>query len=120
MLTFLRQTPPAPRLTPAEISAAVAAGEATLIDVREPGEIRASGTAKGALSIPLGVIAIKADPRAPDHDPRLSTDRPVYVFCASGGRSGMAAGTLRQLGYGSVTNLGGFSDWCAAGGAVQR
>jgi len=118
MFGFLR---PAARPAPppvAEIAARVARGEVILVDVRDAGEIRASGKAKGALAIPLAALALKADPAAPDA--LLAPGRPVAVYCASGGRSGMAAKLLRRLGYDPVWNIGGLSDWIAAGGQVER
>ena len=42
------------------------AGEITLLDVREAAEVQASGTAAGALHIPLAMVPLKADPTAPD------------------------------------------------------
>jgi rhodanese-related sulfurtransferase len=37
------------------------------------------------------------------------------LYCASGGRSALAGNTLREMGYGSVYNLGGFKDLVEAG-----
>jgi rhodanese-related sulfurtransferase len=102
----------------AEISAAVARKDMVLVDVREPAEVRASGKAAGALTIPLGVLALKADPAAPDA--LLRPGKPVALYCASGGRSGMAAQVLTRLGYAPVWNIGGLADWQAAGGQVER
>ena len=47
-------------------------GQLILLDVREKGELSASGTAKGAVHIPLGLLPLKADPRSPDYDKRLA------------------------------------------------
>lgn len=95
-----------------------AQGRITLLDVREAGEVAASGTARGAVHIPLGLLAQKADPKAPDYDARLA-GRPVAVFCAAGARAGRAVDLLRQFGHDAV-NIGGFADWTANGGPVQR
>ena len=96
-----------------------ASGALTVIDVRESGELRSSGQAKGALHIPLGLLAMKANPKSPDYDARIAQDKPVAVYCASGGRSGMAAMTLKQMGYDAM-NIGGFGNWVGAGGPVSR
>jgi len=95
-------------------------GKAILIDVRDIGELKASGTVKGAKHIPLMKIAQVADSRHPDFDPDLVQTAEIAVFCASGGRSGMAAQALHQLGFGNVTNLGGFADLARAGAEVTR
>ncbi|MCZ8151477.1 MAG: rhodanese-like domain-containing protein [Rhodobacteraceae bacterium] len=93
-------------------------GKVTLLDVREMGEVSASGTAKGAVHIPLGLLPLKADPRSPDYDTRLA-GKPVAVFCAAGARAGRAVALLEQFGHDAV-NIGGFADWCGCGGEVQR
>ena len=117
MFNFLR-SPPKP-LTLAEVMAKAQAGEITLLDVREAAEVQASGTAAGALHIPLAMVPLKADPTAPDRPPGLDTAKPVAVFCASGIRSGKAVAALQKLGY-AAQNIGGFSAWVAAGGPVAR
>jgi len=98
--------------------ALAAKGEIVLLDVREAGEIASSGTAKGAVHIPLGLLPLKADPKAPDYDRRLA-GKPVAVFCAAGARAGRAVSLLEQFGHEAV-NIGGFGDWCGCGGPVQR
>lgn len=95
-------------------------GELTLIDVRDAGEIAASGKAKGALHIPLATVQFRTDPRHPDFEKALSPDKPVGIYCASGARSAMAARVLRRNGFETVHNLGRFADWSAAGGKVVR
>ena len=59
------------RIAPEDAAALLEAGDAVIVDVREPAEIAATGKAAGALEIPLGAIAARADPAAPDHDPAL-------------------------------------------------
>lgn len=108
------------RISPQDCVARHARDELTVVDVREHAELRASGTASGGLHVPLMRLADVADPRHPDHNAALNPDAPVAVFCASGGRSQMAAELLVKLGYRQVYNLGGFGDWCAAGGKVAR
>lgn len=117
MFNFLRPRVQSDVPPLAEIVAGVAEGRIALVDVREAGEIRASGKACGALAIPLAVLRVKADPAAPDA--LLTPGRPVAVYCASGGRSGMAAQALRQMGYETVWNIGGLRDWQVAGGQVE-
>lgn len=104
--------------TVAEIAAMVAKGEMLLLDVREAAELATTGKAKGALHIPLGILPLKADPKAPDAP--ISPGRPVAVYCAAGARAGRAMQMLQDLGYGPVVNLGGLGDWVACGGQVER
>lgn len=118
MFGFMRQS--APALPIAEAIAQVASGDMILIDIRDHGELAYSGKAKGALHIPMMRLADMADPRHPDFNKALDMKKPICLYCASGGRSGMAANMLRQLGYENVHNLGGLGHWVAAGGAVEK
>ncbi|MFC2967140.1 rhodanese-like domain-containing protein [Acidimangrovimonas pyrenivorans] len=121
MFSFLKPSGPrVERINPADAVAKAAAGEMTVIDVRDASEIRASGKAKGALHIPMVVLQSKADPSHPEHDKNLKTDKPVALYCASGARSQMAGQLMLRLGYGEVYNIGGLGDWRAAGGKVVR
>lgn len=108
-----------PRISAEEAKALHEKGEAVFIDLREPPELAASGTIPGALPIPRGLLEFRADPESPDRHPDFG--RPVVVtYCASGGRAALAGKLLQELGYRDVRNLGGFKDWVAAGGAVQK
>ena len=120
MLNLFRSAPAAARPDPRALVQRALAGEVTLIDIREPGEIAATGIAKGALRIPLATLRMKADPASPECHPDLTTDRPVVIYCASGARASMAKGMLDGFGYAEVHNLGGLSHWAQAGGPVVR
>ncbi|NBZ89971.1 rhodanese-like domain-containing protein [Stagnihabitans tardus] len=109
MFNFLRSAP-TPSL--AEVIQMAARGEVVLLDVREAAELQASGTAKGALHIPLSIVPIKAAET-------LAKDKPVAVFCAAGARAGQAAQALGGMGY-TAWNIGGFGQWAAAGGPTVR
>lgn len=105
-----------PSISVAEAAARVAAGTAVLIDVREPGEW-ASGVAGPALLCSLGDLrGDRAQWKAVLENNR---DKELILYCASGGRSGMAAGILRKEGFDAV-NLGGFGAWQGAGLPVRQ
>lgn len=116
MFSLFRSTPASGRPSVAEIAAQVAEGKMLLIDVRELAEEKASGMARGARLIPLSLLPLKADPRQPGCE--LPQGLPVAIYCASGGRSGMAAESLTRMGYGPVVNIGGLRDWAAGGGGI--
>jgi rhodanese-related sulfurtransferase len=93
-----------------------------VVDVRESSE-HEQGHVKGALLIPRGILEAAADPTYPKHVPELSSGRkrPIVLYCATGGRSAMAAAVLQMMGYDEVYSLdGGFTAWEQAGLAVQR
>jgi len=74
---------------------------AFLVDVREPGEF-ASGTAKGAVNIPLGTVASQLA--------KFKGKENIIVFCRSGNRSGQAKTILEQNGFKNVVNGGTWED----------
>ena len=88
-----------------------------LVDVREHGEFEA-GHIKGAQLVPRGILEAVVDPAYPKHLPELTAarERQVIVYCATGGRSAMAAAVLQMMGFKNVLNLdGGFVRWVADG-----
>jgi len=88
------------------------------VDVREGGEV-ATGAIPGAFSAPRGFLEFFADPECPMHKPELAAAKRMIVYCASGGRSALAAKTLFDMGFADVHNLaGGIAAWKAAGGPV--
>jgi rhodanese-related sulfurtransferase len=109
-----------PRIAPARALELVAAGQAVVIDVRDAPEVEKSGKVAGALHISRGMLEFRADPDSPYHDQNLRKDRPVILYCASGGRSALSGKTLKDLGYAEVYNLGAFKDWVDHGGPVDH
>ena len=95
--------------------------DVVFVDVREGGELATQGKIPGAIHAPRGLLEFYADPSAPYHKPELGSGKRLVVYCASGGRSALAAKTLKDMGIGNVANmLGGFTAWQQAGGKVER
>lgn len=90
---------------------------ALLVDVRDGAELAKTGKLEGAVHVSRGMIEFRADTEAPSHDPQFRKDRPVVLYCASGGRSALAGKVLKDMGYSKVHNLGGFKD--AADGGFE-
>jgi rhodanese-related sulfurtransferase len=108
-----------PRITPAQAQELLAKGNAVLVDVREAAEVQQSGKAAGAVHVPRGLLEFVADPKSPKHDPHFDTGKQVILYCAAGGRAALAGQALKEMGYGEVYNLGGFTDWVESGGAIE-
>lgn len=105
-----------PSVDPAEAAARVAAGTAILIDVREPDEW-AGGVAGPAKLCSLGDLrGSRAQWQAVLE---ANKDKELILYCASGARSGVAAGMLRKEGY-NAFNAGGFGSWRSAGLPVRQ
>ena len=110
-------------ISPAELKAKLDAKESFLLfDVREPAEFE-HGHIEGAHLVPRGIIEAAADPGYPKHYPPLSggRDQQVVLYCATSGRSAMAAAVLQMMGFKDVLNLsGGFASWEAEGMPLVR
>ena len=107
---------PAPRQDPAACMARLRAGQAILVDVREPGEWT-GGVAERAQLLPLSDLT-GARTKWKAFLAGLG-GREVMVYCASGMRSGTAARLLANEGY-RATNTGGLGDWANAGWKIVK
>lgn len=107
-------------LTVDQVAGELAGGDVVLVDLREPEERAQHGAIPGAVAAPRGMLEFWADPTSAYHRPEFDPNRRVILHCASGGRSALAADTLRQLGYANVAHLdGGFNAWRDAGRPVE-
>jgi rhodanese-related sulfurtransferase len=107
-------------LSPEEVASELQRGEAVLIDLREPAERVEHGVITGAVHAPRGMIEFYADPTSAYYRPEFDPARRTILFCASGGRSVLAAGTLQELGFTNVAQLsGGLKAWKEAGFRVE-
>jgi|LNFM01.1.fsa_nt_gb rhodanese-related sulfurtransferase len=107
------------RVSPAEAKALIAKG-ALVVDVRDAPEVEKSGKVAGSAHVSRGMLEFRADPASPYHDKRFDKDKPVIVYCASGGRSALSGKALKDLGFTKVYNLGAYKDWVESGGEVER
>jgi len=104
-----------PRLDPAEVRNRMSRADVLILDVRDTPELAAGGKLKGAVQVSRGMLEFRADPESPYHNPAFQKDKTVLVYCASGGRSALSGKTLKDLGYQSVFNAGGFKELVDAG-----
>jgi selenocysteine lyase/cysteine desulfurase/glyoxylase-like metal-dependent hydrolase (beta-lactamase superfamily II)/rhodanese-related sulfurtransferase len=77
----------------------------TVLDIREADEV-ASGLIPGAVVLPRGLIE--------KHVGEVVSDRsaPIYLYCATGNRSALAAVVMKQMGYARPVNVaGGIERW---------
>lgn len=89
-----------------------------LVDIREPEE-RQSGAIPGDIHAPRGMLEFYADPTSPYYRAEFDPDQRIILYCASSGRSALAADTLRALGYANVAHLdGGIKAWIEVGKPV--
>jgi rhodanese-related sulfurtransferase len=89
--------------------------EGTLLDVREPIELKTLGAINGVQNISVRQLQHRTG--------ELPADKsaPIVTVCASGNRSIEAAHILQQLGYTHVMNLaGGTGGWIRDGNPVHK
>jgi rhodanese-related sulfurtransferase len=101
-----------PRVSPAKAAQQVAAGQAVLIDVREPAEWNETGVAGPAVLLPMSDF--KGDQKLWKPFLAAHPGQPLILYCRSGHRAGVVGAQLAAHGR-SVANAGGFKDWQAAG-----
>lgn len=85
-------------------------GEAVLLDVRRDDEWEERHAAPA--------MHFASERIAAGEMPDIPTDKKIYTYCKSGGRAGQSASVLQEHGYTDVHNLGGLTDWEAAGGEI--
>jgi len=106
-----------PQITVQQAKALLDGGKAVFIDVRgimlskdgkkHFNEIKKDGKIKGALNIPRGLIEFRT---------HLLKKGQLYVtYCRTGGRSAMAAKTLKSMGFKVKNMKGGALKWKKAG-----
>jgi rhodanese-related sulfurtransferase len=83
--------------------AGTAAADTTWIDVRSDSE-RAERRVEGDVHVPLSDIAAGVEALG------LPKDADIALYCAVGGRAGVAKLRLQSLGYSKVRNAGGIDE----------
>lgn len=90
-----------------DITQDVANNTAIVVDVREDYEYRLEH-AKDAMQLSVRLIAA-------GYTPTTDTSKTIYLYCASGSRSSVAAQILKAKGFDAI-NLGGLHSWKRLGG----
>ena len=93
-------------LDPDAVEQELRSGDCVLVDLREAEEL-ANGRIPGSVHIPRGMLEFRADPTSTYHQAPLDPSKRVVLHCDSGGRSALAAATLRSMGYERVAHLDG-------------
>ena len=103
--------PDAPEVDIDTFAGALAKG-AVVLDVREPDEY-IDAHIPGVVHVPMSELGQRL------HE--LPAERPLYIVCATGARSLMAATALQnQAGIESISVIGGTKAWIETGRAVDH
>ena len=103
-----------PHIDPAQAIQKMDAGEALVVDVRQPDEHELQRI-PGSLLLPLDDINAESAARVlPDKNAL------TYVYCRSGHRSMMAAKALAKMGFQVVNLRGGIMEWVSDGKPINK
>ena len=83
----------------------------TLIDIREKGELDKTGRVENSNHIPRGMLEFWLDPDGPYFKSgKIDMNKEMVLFCAGGLRSALAAKSLKDMGFETVSHInGGFA-----------
>ncbi len=97
------------QVTIPELEAAIAAGPARIIDVREQWEY-VDGHVAGSTWLPMALVPLKVD--------QFGGDDPAYVICRTGNRSAQVVMWLARQGIEAINVAGGIVAWQQHGHGV--
>ena len=97
-------------ITPDQAMKLVNENKCNLIDIRDMTEIQKLGTIENSFHIPRGLLEFSIHPEsAYVQNNQLDLNKETVLFCAAGGRSALAAKTLKEMGFNNVSHIeGGF------------
>jgi len=109
-----------PEMTVEEALPLVGRDTHVFVDLRDGTEQAKTGMIPGAVASSRGMMEFHIDPESPAHKPEFNQDKTYVFYCASGGRSAIAAQVAMEMGLEPVVNLrGGVSAWKKAGGELE-
>lgn len=109
-----------PAISAEEALALVGSPDHVFVDLRDGTEQAKTGVIPGAVASSRGMMEFHLDPESPAHKPEFNQDKTYVFYCASGGRSALAAKVAMDMGLSPVVNLsGGVAAWKKTGGALE-
>ena len=96
--------------------------ECNLIDIRDGIELQNLGRIENSFHISRGLLEFSLHPdSAYVQNNNLDLNKEIVLFCAAGGRSALAAKTLKEMGYKKVSHVeGGFGEMSNSGFKVVK
>ena len=102
-----------PKLSYTEANHIIDTKKTLIVDVREVGEVEATGLIENAINIPKSLFDQGVDvSNIQDH---TDSDHKTYllIYCAAGVRSAIVGHKLIKEDYINVFNIGGYAEWFA-------
>ena len=97
-------------ITPEEAMKLNSENKCNLIDIRDGVELEKLGAIENSFHIPRGLLEFSIHPdSAYIQNNQIDLNKETVLFCAAGGRSALAAKTLKEMGFKNVSHIdGGF------------
>ena len=110
-----------PAISAEEAMSLVESSDHVFVDLRDGTEQAKTGMIPGAVASSRGMMEFHIDPASPVHKPELNQNKTYVFYCASGGRSALAALVAMDMGLTPVLNLsGGVGAWKKSGGMLEK
>ena len=109
-------------ISPSEALELLNKNECNLIDIRDSVELQKLGRIENSFHIPRGLLEFSVHPdSAYVQNNNLDLNKETVLFCAAGGRSALAAKTLKEMGFKKVSHIeGGFGNMSNSGFKVIK
>ncbi len=109
-------------ISPSEALELSSKDECNLIDIRDAVELQNSGRIQNSFHISRGLLEFSIHPDSPYvQNNNLDLNKEIVLFCAAGGRSALAAKTLKEMGFKKVSHVeGGFGQMSNSGFKVIK
>ena len=93
-----------------------------LIDIRDANELQKLGSIEKSYHISRGLLEFLIHPQSAFvQNEKIDLNKEIVLFCAAGGRSALAAKTLKEMGYDNVAHIdGGFGSMINSGFKVIK
>ena len=98
-------------ISPEEALKKINDNQCNLVDIRETIELQKEGSIEESFHIPRGLLEFSINPESPYiKNEKFDLNKEIVLFCAAGGRSALAAKTLKDIGFEKVSHIaGGFN-----------
>ena len=95
-------------ITPEEAMKLSNENKCNLIDIRDGTELQKLGTIENSFHIPRGLLEFSIHPESVYvQSNQIDLNKETVLFCAAGGRSALAAKTLKEMGFKNVSHIEG-------------
>ena len=104
-------------ISPSEALELLNKNECNLIDIRDAVELKKLGRIENSFHISRGLLEFSIHPEsAYVQNNNLDLNKEIVLFCVAGGRSALAAKTLKEMGFKKNSHIeGGFGKMSSSG-----